>query len=57
MMTELSVMKFVSIWRTFVMPDSICTLNMTYDSMVLFATANIHVQGDYVLLNRSTISY
>lgn len=56
-MTELSVMKFVSIWRTFVMPDSICTLNMTYDSMVLFATANIHVQGDYVLLNRSTISY
>jgi len=38
----MSVIKSGCILRTFVMPDSICTVCM----MGLFATANTHVLGD-----------
>lgn len=41
-MIELSVIKSGYILRTFVMPDCICTVS----TMGLFATANIHMQGD-----------
>lgn len=41
-MIEVSVIKSGRILRTFVMPDSICIVSM----MDLFATANIHMQGD-----------
>ena len=41
-MIELSVIKSGCILRTFVMPDSICTVSV----MGLFATANIYMQGD-----------